>query len=128
VSGVQVVHIPPARPLPFRDEAFDTVFVDAPCSGLGTIRRDPDIRWRRSAADLPGLAATERKLLDRAADLVRHGGRLIYSTCSSEPEENEEVTAGFLQERSDFSLSRVHHSWPFRDELEAFFGAVLERS
>jgi 16S rRNA (cytosine967-C5)-methyltransferase len=125
---VQVVHIPPVSSLPFRREVFDTVFIDAPCSGLGTIRRDPDIRWKRVAADLPKLATTERGLLVRSADLVRAGGRLIYSTCSSEPEENEEVIDAFLQERRDFRLSRVHHSWPFRDELEAFFGGVLERS
>ena len=128
VSGVQVVHIPPDSSLPFRDEAFETVFIDAPCSGLGTLRRDPDIRWKRTAADLSGLAATERGLLDRSADLVRRGGRLIYSTCSSELEENEDVVKGFLQARPDFGLSRLHHSWPYRDELEAFFGAVLERS
>jgi 16S rRNA (cytosine967-C5)-methyltransferase len=125
---VRVVRIPTTAALPFRDGVFDTVVIDAPCSGLGTIRRDPDIRWKRAAAELPRFAATERGLLDRSADLVAAGGRVIYSTCSSEPEENEQVIEGFLRDRPGFMLTRVHHSWPFRDELEAFFGAVLQRS
>jgi 16S rRNA (cytosine967-C5)-methyltransferase len=128
VTGVRVVHVPPASALPFRAGAFDTVFIDAPCSGLGTIRRDPDIRWKRQAVDLAGFAATERGLLDRSADLVRPGGLVIYSTCSSEPEENEQVIETFLRDRTDLTLARVHHTWPFRDDLEAFFGAVLQRS
>jgi 16S rRNA (cytosine967-C5)-methyltransferase len=128
VTGVRVVHVPPAAALPFRAGAFDTVFIDAPCSGLGTVRRDPDIRWKRQAADLAGFAATERGLLDRSVDLVRPGGRVIYSTCSSEPEENEQVIDAFLRDRPDFALARMHHTWPFRDDLEAFFGAVLQRS
>jgi 16S rRNA (cytosine967-C5)-methyltransferase len=122
------VHIPEHGPLPFRDAAFDVVLIDAPCSGLGTIRRDPDIRWRRTAEDLPALAAAQRQLLSRAAKLVRPGGRIIYSTCSSEPEENQEVVLQFLGEQVDYSVERVHETLPFRDGLEAFFGAALRRA
>jgi len=71
--------------LPFAPE-FDVVFVDAPCSGLGTGRRDPDIRWRRAEADLAPLASAQLNMIRNAADAVRPGGRLIYATCSSEPE------------------------------------------
>jgi 16S rRNA (cytosine967-C5)-methyltransferase len=119
--------------------------VDAPCSGLGTVRRDPDIKWRRTPDDLPAFAAEQVRLLRRVAPLIAVGGRLIYSTCSSEPEENEEVVAAFLREASNFVRMPLPHlaavaadiadmatsdgylrTTP-HDGLEAFFGAVLER-
>jgi 16S rRNA (cytosine967-C5)-methyltransferase len=128
ITNTAVVHIPEDGPLPFRDAAFDAVLIDAPCSGLGTVRRDPDIRWRRTPEDLPRFAAAQGQLLSRTATLVRLDGRVIYSTCSSEPEENHEVVARFLSERPDYSLERVHETLPFRDGLEAFFGAVLRRA
>ena len=84
--------------LPFRD-SFDVVFVDAPCSGLGTLRRDPDIRWRRREEDLPRFRASQVTMLRNAAAAVKPGGRLIYSTCSSEPEENDQVVEEFLRDR-----------------------------
>jgi 16S rRNA (cytosine967-C5)-methyltransferase len=64
----------------------------------------------------------------RAADLVTPGGRLIYSTCSSEPEENEDVVAAFLAARPDYAQEKTHRTLPFRDHLEAFFATVLERT
>jgi 16S rRNA (cytosine967-C5)-methyltransferase len=103
-SRVRLVHIPPDGALPFRNEVFDGVLIDAPCSGLGTIRRDPDIRWRRDESDFPALAATQLDLLRRAASLVKSGGRLVYSTCSSEAEENEDVIATFLDESAGFEV------------------------
>ena len=127
VPNVSVVHVADG-PLPFSSETFDVILIDAPCSGLGTVRRDPDIRWRRSPADLPRFAAAQLELLKTAADLVTRGGTLVYSTCSSEPEENEDVVAAFLHTRGDFSQRRTHQTLPFRDHLEAFFGAVLQRS
>jgi 16S rRNA (cytosine967-C5)-methyltransferase len=127
VPNARVIHVPASGPLPFREAAFDVVLIDAPCSGLGTVRRDPDIRWRRSPADLPRFAAAQGELLRRAADLVCHGGSLVYSTCSSEPEENAGVVAAVLAERSDFTQTRAHETLPFRDGLEAFFGVVLLR-
>ena len=128
IANATIVQLSEDGPLPFRDAAFDVVLIDAPCSGLGTVRRDPDIRWRRTADDLTRFAAAQRRLLSRAATLARPGGRVLYSTCSSEPEENHEVVAGFLGERADYALERVHETLPFRDGLEAFFGAVLRRT
>ena len=128
VSRARVVQVPADGPLPLRDDSFDTVLIDAPCSGLGTVRRDPDIRWRRSPEDLPRFAAAQSHLLDRACDLVRPGGTLIYSTCSSEPDENEDVVAAFLGTHAHFSHLRTHQTLPFRDGLEAFYGAVLRRA
>jgi len=126
-ARARVLAVSPTGALPFADGSFDRVLVDAPCSGLGTLRRDPDIRWRVTAAGLPALAAAQLALLQRTASLVRPGGSLVYSTCSSEPEENQQVVAAFLAARRDFTEERVHQTLPFRDGLEAFFGAVLER-
>src|SRR5207244_1778288 len=117
---------------------FDEVVVDVPCSGLGTLRRDPDIRWRRGERDLAAFAATELKMLQRAAEVVAPGGRLLYATCSSEPEENEGVVDAFLASTSQFVPvhaqaaaphlpvhvidSRGHlRTEPHRHGLEAFF-------
>src|SRR5262249_60888096 len=81
--------------LPFR-AAFDLMLVDAPCSGLGTLRREPEIRWRRSESDLARFAKRQQRMLDEAATALRPGGILIYATCSSEPDENEAVASAFL--------------------------------
>jgi 16S rRNA (cytosine967-C5)-methyltransferase len=126
-TAVRVVALPAGGRLPFRDGSFHAILIDAPCSGLGTIRRDPDIRWRRDPAELPAFAAAQRTLLERAADLVRAGGRIIYSTCSSEPDENDEVVSAFLAGRADFSQARRWQTDPMRDGLEAFFASVLLR-
>jgi len=137
-----VVHVPTHGPLPFTD-VFDRVLVDAPCSGLGTIRRDPDIRWRRVEADLPRLAEQQLELLMRAAAVVKPGGRLVYATCSSEPEENDGVVDRFL-ERGQFVRIDLRDEWPgplqslldergalrtlpFAHGLEAFFAAAMAR-
>lgn len=141
--SIRIVQADAAAPLPFRG-AFDCILLDAPCSGLGTLRRDPDIRWRRRDEDLPALARAQRAMLDRAATAVALGGRLIYATCSSEPDENEEVVAAFLAGRDDFRpaeadelpasvqpfLTASGHlrTLPFRDRLEAFFAAMLVKT
>jgi 16S rRNA (cytosine967-C5)-methyltransferase len=141
-AHVRVVQVATTGSLPFA-HPFDRVLVDAPCSGLGTIRRDPDIRWTRSEGDLPRLAQDQVALLLRAADVVKPGGRLVYATCSSEPEENERVVDAFLAERPDFAAADLHHenaalqpfldvhgmlrTLPFAHGLEAFFAAALTR-
>ena len=78
--------------------AFDWILLDVPCSGLGTLRRDPDLSWRRSESDLPRLAAAQQQFIRETATVLRPGGRLVYSTCSSEPDENEDVVATFAAE------------------------------
>lgn len=144
--NIRVVQADLAAGLPFAP-AFDLVFVDAPCSGLGTVRRDPDIRWRRAEADLASMARAQLAMIRNAGQTVRPGGRLIYSTCSSEPEENEGVIDAFLAETSDFAMvdlrcDRPAHfaalepvldrrgvlrTSPHEHGLEAFYGAVLRR-
>jgi 16S rRNA (cytosine967-C5)-methyltransferase len=141
--SIRLVQADLERGLPF-GPAFDLVLVDAPCSGLGIIRRDPDIRWRRHESDLTHLGAAQLVMLRQAAAAVKPGGRLVYSTCSSEPEENDHVVEAFLRDpQSPFApvdfRGRVAALEPVLDErgllrtspakhgLEAFFGAVLER-
>jgi 16S rRNA (cytosine967-C5)-methyltransferase len=127
-------------PLPFGDDVlFDRVLLDAPCSGTGTLRRNPEIRWRLTAADPSRFASLQRMLLARAADRVRAGGRLVYATCSLEPEENEDVVEAFLAERTEFRLEPVDaapdlrtpggflRTFPHRHGSDGFFAAVLVR-
>jgi 16S rRNA (cytosine967-C5)-methyltransferase len=139
-----VLHVDSRGSLPI-GSSFDRVLVDAPCSGLGTIRRDPDIRWRRRPEELAVFADDQVLLLARAGAVVRQGGRLVYATCSSEPEENEEVVDRFLAGHPEFEVIDLHgerlpvllepliddrgmfRTLPFRDGLEAFFGAALVR-
>ena len=83
-------------------EPFDRILVDVPCSGLGTLRRNPDARWRLSETDPKSLAETQLTLLRRAAGVLRPGGALVYSTCTLLPEENEGVVEAFLEEASGF--------------------------
>jgi len=83
---------------------FDAVLIDAPCSGLGVTGRHPDIRWNREARDLPRLRERQLALLGHAAGLVCPGGVLVYATCSTEPEENDDVVAMFLQRQPGFTI------------------------
>lgn len=124
----RVVGLDGRSPLPF-GAVFDRVLVDAPCSGLGTLRRDPDIKWAVTLDDLPALARTQGEILRHAADAVRPGGTLVYATCSSEPEENEHVVASFLAGDPRFTpaAGEVLQTTPFRDRLDAFFAARLVR-
>jgi 16S rRNA (cytosine967-C5)-methyltransferase len=87
-------------------DACDAALVDAPCSNLGVLRRNPEVKWRRRPEDLAAAAARQREILAAAAAMVRPGGRLVYATCSLEPEENEHVVAAFLAARSDFAPDR----------------------
>jgi 16S rRNA (cytosine967-C5)-methyltransferase len=91
---------------------FDLVLVDAPCSGTGTWRRQPELRWRLTPARLAELIALQDQLLDRAAGLTAPGGRLIYATCSVLPTENQDRVAAALARHSGFSLLDLGQSWP----------------
>jgi len=138
-SNIRLVQVGAREEVPFQP-VFSRVLVDAPCSGVGTVRRDPDIRWRRSESQLTEFAANQRVLLDRAARAVAPGGRLVYATCSSEPEENEAVVEGFLASHPEFALvpaggplaavadaQGMLRTLPFAHGLEAFFAAALVR-
>jgi 16S rRNA (cytosine967-C5)-methyltransferase len=126
-------------PLPFAAGAFRRVLVDAPCTGTGTLRHNPEIRWRITPADVAELAARQRRILSHAARAVGVGGRLVYSTCSVEPEENEGVVGAFLETHRAFEPVRpdaperlltkegAARTWPQRDDTDGFFVAAFER-
>lgn len=121
---------------------FDAVLLDAPCSGLGVLRRHPDGKWNRSEVDIPRLASLQQSLLDRAAEALRPGGRLLLVTCTITTEENEGAVEAFLRRHSGFSRVRLEDRappWarPFIDpqgyfrtlphvhDMDGFFGALL---
>jgi 16S rRNA (cytosine967-C5)-methyltransferase len=135
--GVHVIAADGMRPPLAR--AFDAVLIDAPCSGLGTLARHPDIRWRAKPSDLPHHAGRQGALLRSLAPLVRPGGTLVFATCSAEPEENEGVVAPFLEAHPEFAPAPAagwaghfadgayYRSLPERGRSDAFFAARLTR-
>lgn len=141
ISAISAIVADATRPL--RDippGSCDRVLLDAPCSGLGTLRRCPEIKWRLTTAGLARHAALQKILLARASECVKPGGRLVYSTCSVMAEENEDVVRAFLEERRDFrgipaeapAAELVDNdgclrTFPHRHGVDGFFGAVLEK-
>lgn len=117
----------------------DRVLVDAPCSGLGVLRRKPDSRWRKNEALLRDLPVLQAAILASAASCVKPGGVLVYSTCTTEPEENEQVVNAFLVARPEFKLQKTGgflpspqagdmvQLWPQRDDVDGFFIARMVR-
>jgi len=108
-------------------ETFDRVLVDPPCSGLGTLRSRPDLRWRASPAQIQELAEEQRAILDAAAAATRPGGRLVYSTCTLSALENERQVAAFTARHRDFELEDVRTTTPHRDGTDGFFVATIRR-
>ena len=106
---------------------FDRVLVDAPCSNTGVIRRRPDARWRWNADHLAQLVPLQREILEAAAAHVKPGGRLVYSTCSNEPEENAEQIAAFLVAHPDFKEVGRYESVPFETGHDGAFACALVR-
>ena len=129
---------------------IDRVIVDAPCSGLGTLRRNPDLKWRQSLQSVQEMSAKQAAILDSAARLLKPGGRLIYATCSVLPQENEAIAQAFSVARPEFKTLAVgdllrHQKveaggltsgegelylrlWPHRHQTDGFFAAAWERS
>lgn len=145
--GLRSIAAHAANALTFRDERlYDHVLVDAPCSALGTIRRNPDIKYRVTVSDLLRLQVTQQRMLANLAHLVRPGGSLVYAVCSTEPEEGEVVVRRFLQEHPDFSIIEGdfpflapfacqdaegfagYRTFPHRHGMDGFFAARMRRS
>lgn len=137
--SVSVVRYDAADALPFGDQTFDAVLVDAPCSGTGTIRHNPEIRYSLSPQDLEGLSSKQRRILAEASKTVRKGGLLVYSTCSLEVEEGESVADAFAESNRAFArespkvpehLIRADgtaRTWPHVDMMDGFFIAAFRR-
>jgi 16S rRNA (cytosine967-C5)-methyltransferase len=122
----------------------DCVFIDAPCSGMGVFRRNPDAKWRLTAKDISELCAKQKEIIRKYSGLVKSGGRLVYATCTISREENEEVVRGFLEENKDFHIvtpsemnpdlfirftteEGFFRSLPHVHDMDGFFGAILKR-
>jgi 16S rRNA (cytosine967-C5)-methyltransferase len=157
-SGLSNVH--PAAIAHERDERvkrlagkIDRVLVDAPCSGLGTLRRNPDLKWRQSPQSVAEMTVKQAAILQSAARLLKPGGRLVYATCSILPQENEAIAAAFTEANKEFSplpvgeiLSGLNveaaaslcsgpvtgqeylRLWPHRHATDGFFAAAWVRS
>ena len=140
-AGDDRIVVADARRPPFR-RPFDAVLVDAPCSGLGTLRRNPEIRWRMSEERLLKYRALQLEILASVSASVAPGGRLLYSTCSTEPEENEQVVSGFLASSPAFTLTvptsppnvgafvdgkGLMRTFPGTRPWDGFFAALFER-
>ena len=152
-SGLSNVH--PVQLAHERDDRIkriagkiDRVLIDAPCSGLGTLRRNPDLKWRQSPKAVQELQVKQRAILDSAARLLKPGGRLVYATCSLLRAENEDVADAFEQQHADaFTALPVHELlaqahvagaadldsqgrlrlWPHRHGTDGFFAAAWQR-
>ena len=120
------------------------MLVDAPCSGFGTLRRNPDLKWRHGPQAVEELAQKQRRILEAAARLVKPGGRLVYATCSVLPEENEGIVDAFQAAAAPFAPvscaellagQRIEvdtgerlRLWPHRHGTDGFFAAAFERA
>src|SRR5437773_433537 len=125
-------------------EKIDRVLVDAPCTGFGTLRRNPDLKWRQTPADVAELGAKQARILAAAATLVKPGGRLVYATCSILPDENDAIVDSFVaahptfvQKDATVELAKAGievdtgpslRLFPHRNGCDGFFAAILERT
>ncbi|HET9480005.1 MAG TPA: 16S rRNA (cytosine(967)-C(5))-methyltransferase RsmB [Pyrinomonadaceae bacterium] len=128
LNSIKSVVLDAGNQLPFADSIFDRILVDAPCSGTGTLRRNPEIRWRISEDDIRVLAAQQKAFLHQAARVLKPGGQLVYSTCSVERDENEDVIAAFLESHRDFQQINTIRTWPHREGTDGFFIASFALS
>lgn len=113
---------------PWESESFDRILVDAPCTGLGALRRRPESRWRRTERDLGDLVRLQNELLNRAIELVRPGGIVGYATCSPVIEETRGVVDSVVREQPAVQVEEMHRWWPHRDGTDAMYLAILRRS
>ena len=145
LSNVQPTLIEHERDLKIKRLAgkIDRVLVDAPCSGFGTLRRNPDLKWRQSQASIDRFAAQQSRILAASAGLLKPGGRLVYATCSVLPEENDAIVEGFLTAHPHYALRDAigelaragiaidggpyMRLYPHRHGCDGFFAAVMER-
>lgn len=132
-----------ALPDPQNIKVFDRVLLDAPCTGLGIVRRKPDIKWARETKDVENITALQKKLIHTVSELVKPGGVLVYSTCTILPEENNDIVEDFLKENADFEADDIApflpaelaqkakgcmlQLYPNRDGIDGFFIARIRR-
>jgi 16S rRNA (cytosine967-C5)-methyltransferase len=142
VTCVQAIRADATQALPLKPDSLDAILIDAPCSALGIIRRHPEIKTRLQETDLATFPPRQRQMLEKAAPLLKPGGRLLYITCTTEPEENEGLLNGFLAEHREYRLANdpdllpaparqflqppgFFRTSPAEHRLDGFFAAVL---
>ncbi|MCJ7664436.1 MAG: methyltransferase domain-containing protein, partial [Desulfobacterales bacterium] len=145
ISIVKPLALDATAPLPFPPGSFDGCLVDAPCTGLGTLRRHPEGKWRIKEQDILRLQEMQGQILRQAAPLVKPGGVLVYSTCTLTQEENEGVIEAFLSEQREFLLENISgllpkgceglvdergylRTFPHRHKTDGFFAARMSRT
>jgi len=140
--GIGNVRFETADARELRTAPADRILVDAPCSGLGTLRKKPDIKWKREIGDIGNLARLQSSILDNAAVLLKPGGVLVYSTCTTEPEENQDQVASFLKRHPGFTVEDAGgfvnravvtpegyvETWPHRHHIDGSFAVRLRKT
>jgi 16S rRNA (cytosine967-C5)-methyltransferase len=140
--GLTSIRLHVADASEFTHEPVDRVLLDAPCSGLGVLMKKPDIKWKRDIADVLKLAGHQKELMQNAARMVKPGGVLVYSTCTTEPEENEDVVRHFLSNHPDFSIDHARafvnsdlvtpegyvETFPHKHAMDGSFAVRLRRN
>ena len=125
LKSIKCLLLDAAQPLPFANSVFDRILIDAPCSGTGTLRRNPEIRYRTSEHDIATLATQQKLFLHNATRVLKPGGQLVYSTCSVERDENERVIDAFIESHAHFQSLKTIRTWPHREGTDGFFIASL---
>ncbi len=113
---------------PFKTETFDAILVDVPCTNTGVIRRRTDVRWRLTPQDFPRMQHLQGRIVKATIQFLKSGGRLVYSTCSMEPEENESVVAHIDREVPELSFVEAKTSMPIHDHLDGAFAALFVKA
>ena len=126
-TSVDAIVLDATMPLPFQSK-FDRILVDAPCSGTGTLARNPDIKWRLRPEHIPDLAEKQRALLESALDALAPKGILVYSTCSLEPEENQQVVSEVLKTKTAFNADKQLERIPGRHSGDGFLASRIRLS
>ncbi|MBI5643488.1 MAG: 16S rRNA (cytosine(967)-C(5))-methyltransferase RsmB [Deltaproteobacteria bacterium] len=143
IGIIKTIEADSGQTLPFKESFFDAILCDAPCSGLGVLRRVPDIKITRGPEDIKALSLGQKAILNNVSGYLKRGGRLVYSTCTFEPEETEDVIREFLDTHKDFILEKdienipggralvdeegFLRTYPHRHGLDGFFAAALKK-
>ena len=106
---------------------YDKILLDVPCSGIGVIRKKPDIKWTRNIEDIDEMCEIQAKILDTCSEYLRPGGKLVYSTCTVFKRENDDQIKKFLQKHIEYELEEEIHLYPHINETDGFFIAVLKK-
>jgi 16S rRNA (cytosine967-C5)-methyltransferase len=128
VTNTEVILVDWLRnPLPARSPAFDAILVDAPCSNTGVIRRRTDVRWRLTPDDFGRMSHLQIRMVEKIVPYLRRGGRMVYSTCSMEPEENEHVVSQILTQFPDLICLESRKVGPLQNKMDGAFAALFRK-